>query len=97
MVGAQQVSLRLLGAMLSAVCLFTAAWVVWGFATPGDYFANGSSLLLPTLVLATAVGLIAGFRASGRVRTVFLVAAVVSACFWIFIPAGWWATPPPLR
>jgi hypothetical protein len=89
---AHQVSLQLLGAVLAAVFLFTAACVVWGFVTPGDYFANGSNLLLPTLVLVTAVGLVAGFRASGWVRTVFLVAAVASACFWIFVPADWWVT-----
>ena len=87
---AHQISLQLLVGVLAAVFLFTAAWVVWGFVTPGDYFANGSNLLLPTLVLGTAVGLIAGFRASGRVRTVFFVVAVVSACFWIFVPADWW-------
>jgi len=89
------ISLRLLGSALAAFCLLTFTWVVWGFLTPGDFFANGSKLVPPTLGIAATVGVIVGFRLSGRARIVLLVAALLSLCFWIFIPDGWWAHGPP--
>jgi hypothetical protein len=91
---AQHISYRFLGSALAAFCLLTLTWAIWGFLTPGDFFANGSKLVLPTLGIAGLIGAIVGFRISGRARIVMLVAALLSLCFWIFVPDGWWAHGP---
>ena len=85
-------SLRMLFSALAALSLSTLAYVVWGLLTPGDYFGNGSVLVLPTI--AVLFGLVAGFHASSRLRRVLLVTAVLSLCFWAFVPDGWWVHPP---
>jgi hypothetical protein len=86
---------RLLFSAVAAFSLSTVAYVVWGFLTPGDFFGNGSVLVLPTIAVGFALGLVAGFRASTRLRAVLLVLAVLSLGFWVFVPDGWWAHPPP--
>lgn len=42
--------------------LGTACWAAWGLATPGDFFANGSLLVYPTLLVAGGLGAWIGFR-----------------------------------
>src|SRR5947209_15726947 len=69
---------------------------MWGLATPGDLFANGNPLLYPTLLLATGVGAWVGFRLNGSwVRGLILAALAGALWFHLFVPDGWWATPPP--
>jgi hypothetical protein len=89
------IGIRLLGSVLCAFCLCTVGWIVWGILTPGDYFANGSVMVKPSLLLAGLIGLVVGFRASGRWRILTLVVSIASLCFWIFVPEGWWAKAPP--
>jgi hypothetical protein len=74
----------------------TSAWIAWALATPGDFFASGSSWLLITLV-AAAIG---GARVTSRIRSsvgVVGLAAITLCCvaFWIAAPDGWWASEPP--
>ncbi len=87
---------RVAFAGLAAFALGTGCWVGWGLATPGDLFANGSPLLDPTLGLSIGLGAWAGFRfRSVWVRGPILLAAVAALSFHLFVPDGWWATPPP--
>jgi hypothetical protein len=38
---------RLTTAVLYGFCFFTVAEIIWGLLIPGDYFGNGSPLLIP--------------------------------------------------
>lgn len=86
---------HLLFSAVAAFSLSTVGYVVWGCLTPGDFFGNGSVLVLPTIAVSFVLGAFAGFRASARLRRVLLVWAVLSVAFWVFAPDGWWVHPPP--
>lgn len=87
---------RVVFAGLWAFALGTGCWTAWGLATPGDFFANGSPLVYPTVLVAVGLGAWVGFRfLSVWVRGLILMAAVGALCFHVFVPDGWWATPPP--
>jgi hypothetical protein len=85
---------RVVLGLLLAFVLATAAWVGWALATPGDYFANGSSWLFPSIGVACLVGLAAGFPARGLARLLIVLLSVASLCYWIFVPSGWWSHGP---
>lgn len=83
--------------LLGAYCLCTACWIIWGILTPGDYFANGSLLFMPSLVVAGAAGFTCGFRIRRRTARLVVVPLVLaSTLFWTCVPEGWWAKPPPM-
>ena len=92
---------RILTSLAGAFSGFTLCWVGWGRATPGDFFANGSSLLAPTLVGSLLVGGTLGafgYRRKGAIVVALLAATALM--FWVFVPDGWWAhplRPPPPR
>ncbi len=82
----------------SALTACTALWIVWGLATPGDYFANGNPLVIVSVALAGAAGLALGYRRrSPRYRGIVLGLAVFALLFWLSVPNGWWAHGPPRR
>lgn len=84
--------------LASALTACTVAWIAWGLATPGDYFANGNPLSYVSVVLAGALGLFAGYRRrSPRYRGIVLAAALFALLFWLTAPDGWWAHGPPHR
>ena len=85
--------LRLITAALGGFCFVTIAEVIWGFLTPGDYFANGSPLLLPSVIASLTLGLYLGIKASGRLRVAIFVLSVACMCYWVFVPVGWWVKP----
>ena len=87
-------AIRCAVSVLWAFALFTVVWVVWGFYTPGDFFANGSTFLRPTLAAGVLIGLLTGFRRGLRWHAFVLAVAVACLCFWIFVPEGWWAHEP---
>jgi hypothetical protein len=81
-------------AALGAFALATGCWAAWGWATPGDFFANGSPFVYPTLLMAIVVGAGLGFYLRWRwVRELILVAAAGALWFHLFVPDGWWAKP----
>lgn len=85
----------LLAAPLGAFSSATICWFVWGFYfTPGDYFANGSRWVNPTLVLALLVGGGLAYLGGRWTRLVVIAISLLCAAFWISTPDGWWATPP---
>jgi hypothetical protein len=84
---------RLLTAFALGACGFTLAWVAWGLVTPGDYFANGSGLFEPTVLVAIVGGLIAGFKLPARWRIAAVLLTVLCVCFWLFVPSDWWVKP----
>jgi hypothetical protein len=86
---------HLLFSAVAAFSLSTIAYVVWGCLTPGDFFGNGSVLVLPTIAVSFIFGAFAGCRASVRLRRVLLILAVLSVAFWVLAPDGWWVHPPP--
>jgi hypothetical protein len=92
-------SVKMGTACLAGVVLVTAAWIVWGILTPGDFFANGSSMVVPSAILAGALGLFWGWRTKTRAgRVVIIVAALLAVIFWIAAPEGWWVkAPPPMK
>jgi hypothetical protein len=74
----------------------TLNWLVWGLATPGDYFANGSTLLMVTSLLLGGLGVFVGARLRGRKwKILMLVGTVTCLLFWGLASNGWWAHPPP--
>jgi hypothetical protein len=85
---------RFLSAAVGAFVLFSLSWILWGLATPGDFFGNRSAFVNPTLGAAALVGLGLGFKAVGRWRQVIYACGLVSACFWVAVPSGWWARGP---
>jgi hypothetical protein len=92
---AREIGLRLFTATAAATCAFTVAWIAWGLATPGDYFANGSPFAMPTLALAIVLGLVAGFLLAARYRIAVALALLLCLGFWFVAPSDWWVTPPP--
>ena len=78
-----------------AFCLFTGAWVAWGWFTPGDFFANGSDFLEVSLVAAAGLGLLLGRKLPQRLQAILLVASLFALGFWLFVPTGWWAHELP--
>ena len=86
---------RAAAAFAGAFCFFTLAWIAWGFATPGDLFANGSTFLELSLIVAAGVGLLAGHKLPQKLHIILLVASLFALWYWLFVPEGWWAHPPP--
>ena len=87
--------LRVVTAVLTGFCLFTVTEIIWGLLTPGDYFANGSPLVIPSEIVSLILGLYIGFRASGRLRVGIFAVSFACVCYWTFVPEGWWAKAPP--
>lgn len=92
--GSPRLSFRLVNAAVAAFCLYTLALAIWGFVTTGDDFANGNKFSFPSLVGASVLGLFVGFFLSGRSLFVLLFAAMLTLCFWVFVPDGWWVIGP---
>jgi hypothetical protein len=87
---------RVVFAGFGAFALGTACWAAWGLATPGDYFANGNLLCLPTLLGAVAIGAWVGYRFDfAWVRGPIILLVVWALYFHAFVPDGWWGKPPP--
>lgn len=84
-------------AIAAALFAGTAVWGCWALFTPGDYFANGSTMVLPSLLLSVLAGAIVGWRTrSKKVRALLAAACVLAVAYIILLPDGWWAHPPPL-
>jgi hypothetical protein len=83
-------------ALAGAFCAVTLSWIVWGVLTPGDYFANGSVILYPSLLLAAIAGAWLAHKSHTRIR-IGALAAITALCvlFWVATPDGWWAKPLP--
>jgi len=90
---------RAIAAGAGAFALVTAGWALWGYLTPGDYFANGSTLLWPSLVVALVIGSALGWSFSPMrvARTMLVIGVVASLAFWSFVPNAWWAHWPSLN
>jgi hypothetical protein len=88
------VASRALMAILTAFCLTTICWIGWAWATPGDFFANGSPWLAPSEIAAGVVGLVVGWAAQGRWCLLIIVRSAASLYYWVFVPTGWWSHPP---
>lgn len=75
----------------------TICWTMWGLATIGDFFAvNRVVALLFTVAGATGIGAYIGIKAQSKTLRIGLgVVALFCLLFWIVIPDGWWALPPP--
>ena len=82
---------RSLTALLSAFSLATICWIAWVWGTPGKYFANGNTLLLPFLIASGFVGLGVGWSAYGRGRLLIMLLSMACFCYWAFVPTGWWS------
>lgn len=87
---------RFVFATLGLFVFSTINWLLWGLATPGDYFANGSSLLMVSAFLVGAFGVYVGARIrSKRQRILMMVGTLACLLFWGLARSGWWAHPPP--
>ena len=86
--------LRLITAVLSGFCFLTITEIIWGLLTPGDYFANGNPLQIPSGIGSLILGIYLGFRASGSGRIWIIALSVACVCYWAFVPSGWWAKAP---
>jgi hypothetical protein len=75
----------------------TSTWIFWGLRTPGDFFANGSSFVFPSLGVGSLLGAFSGWTAHPRRRIAFAIAALLCVAFWTLAPNGWWAKAPPRR
>ena len=89
---ATQVLLTLVG-LLTAVTIY---WVFWGLVSAGDFFAQGRTFALVTLIGAALAGAIVGYKMKGTMPRIVLGAfGVASVVFWLAAPRGWWALPSP--
>ena len=91
----REVCNRVLGSALAAFSLVTATCISWAFMTPGDRLGYGDTAFLLSFGLALGFGVVTGFRASRRSRTLVLAAALLSVSFWMFVPDRWWLDSPP--
>jgi hypothetical protein len=87
---------RLLMTVMGAFVGLSSTWIACGVATPGDFFASGSSWLIITLGVA-AIGIA---RVASRIRSTVGVMGLTTitlccAIFWMAAPDGWWASEPP--
>jgi hypothetical protein len=82
--------------LFGAVVAATIAWIMWAFLAPGDFFGNGSALVVPSLLVSAVCGFSVGIWQKRRLFRVGIGAGLFAAAgYWIFVPDGWWATPPP--
>lgn len=75
----------------------TGTWIFWGLLTPGDFFANGSSFVFPSIGVGSLLGAFSGWTAHPRRRIAFAIAGLLCVAFWTLAPDGWWAKRPPRR
>jgi hypothetical protein len=87
-------AIKYLFALLTIIVLSNGWDVVWGFLTPGDYFGNGSSWLLPSLVICIIFGAVLGRYIQAKIFQ-YIIYVLLIGCiyFWIFTPDGWWVKP----
>lgn len=88
---------RVVWLLLGAFVGGTTTWIFWGLLTPGDFFANGSSFVFPSLGVGSLLGAFSGWTAHPRRRIAFGVATLLCVAFWTLAPDGWWAKPLPKR
>jgi hypothetical protein len=87
---------RVLFALLGAFIAVTLVWLVWGLTIPGDYFDAGNPVGWGAIAFGAAGGATLGWRMRSRAaRVAFGVAGLASLLFWVAVPDGWWALPPP--
>src|SRR5437016_2429584 len=89
---------KLAFALMWAFVLVTGCEALWGYLTPGDFFANGNPLVQPSYLAAAIAGLVIGFTVRAKtLRAVVLLAVLASLWYWCFVPGDWWVHPPPGR
>jgi len=92
----KQRSVKAAFALVAAFSASTAVWAAWAYSTRGDYFANGSSLLIPTELLGFVLGAGLGWRAEGnKMGMCILIIGVFAMAYVVLLPDGWWAQAPP--
>ena len=85
----------LVGSGLSVV-IVTAVWVFWCMMTPGDYFANGSKAVIPSLFVGGTIGFSVGLIGKAdKLKWIVAALFVGALCYWFLVPDGWWVTSPP--
>jgi hypothetical protein len=77
---------RLLCAASGAFALLSAAWFLWGVASPGDRPGQWDGLVTPGLIAAVLLGAWVGFKARHRGRILVYAAALLSLSFWLLVP-----------
>lgn len=88
---------RVVWLVLGAFVGGTTTWIFWGMTTPGDFFANGSSFVFPSLGVGSLLGAFSGWTAHPRRRIGFGIATLLCVAFWTLAPDGWWAKGAPRR
>ena len=78
-------------AFVGAISLVTICTFAWAVETPGDFFANGSAALMPSLLISALGGLTIGWFARPRLRVAILILTGASVAYWFCVPTGWWA------
>jgi uncharacterized membrane protein YfcA len=88
--------LKIINSISLTVSMVTICEISWGLYTPGDYFANGSILVTPSMIASAIFGSYAGYHLENKFASCALLCLLlISLYFWFFIPSGWWATEPP--
>jgi len=87
--------LSLLTGLLAMFALGTAAWIACAILLTGGDFMNFRAGFLVVPAIALAAGFLGARTRHAAWRGVIGVASVGAAAFWIFMPDGWWASPPP--
>jgi hypothetical protein len=86
---------KLLFGLLGGFCVFSIVEIIWGYFTPGDYYANGCRWVVPSFWLASFVGFGSGWYGNNRIfRIVVAVISFAAIAYWVFVPDGWWAHEP---
>ena len=82
--------------VLAVFVALTATCAIWAWLTPGDWFANGSAMVIRSSAAAAAFALWLSLRRNSRAfRACLILSALLALTYWLFLPSDWWATPPP--
>jgi hypothetical protein len=83
-------------ALLGSFVAVTLAWISSAVLFGGDAFPPAGFGRLAIALAALIAGAYTGSRArSLGARVGLVIGGVVAAVFWLAVPNGWWALPPP--
>jgi hypothetical protein len=84
-----------LQATLGAFAGFTGGWILAAMLSGDELRVSDPFRLLGLAVPTTAGALFASRVQRWPWRALLGIAAIAALVFWIAVPDGWWALPPP--
>jgi hypothetical protein len=77
-----------------AFALVVGCEALWGYLTPGDWFANGHPLVFPSYLAAMFIGLVFRYRIRSSIFRLGTIASLLASVWYCcYVPDGWWVNP----